>query len=117
FFGASASQVSRRIGILGVVGSLASAALIPLAGKAVAVQIGHTFVVLFFGWLVFGAAKGFRGWFGTLLNRPELQFLGKISYGLYVFHHFFTPSHVRSFRGLLGLPPEWSENLLVQFLV
>jgi peptidoglycan/LPS O-acetylase OafA/YrhL len=117
FFGASGSQVARRIGILGLLGALASAALIPVAGNALAVQMGHTFVVLFFGWLVFGAAQGFGGWFGALLNRPELRFLGKISYGLYVFHHFFTLSHVRTFLGLLGLPPEWSEHVVVQFVV
>jgi peptidoglycan/LPS O-acetylase OafA/YrhL len=40
------------------------------------------------GWLVFSAAKGFHGPFGRLLGSAPLCYLGKISYGLYVFHNF-----------------------------
>lgn len=40
------------------------------------------------GWLVYSAAAGFRGPFGRLLQSPPLNYLGKISYGLYVIHNF-----------------------------
>lgn len=34
------------------------------------------------------AQKGFTGFAGAILNHPALQYLGKISYGLYVYHNF-----------------------------
>jgi peptidoglycan/LPS O-acetylase OafA/YrhL len=38
--------------------------------------------------IILQAQKGFRGLFGKLLDLPLLQYLGKISYGLYVYHSF-----------------------------
>lgn len=51
------------------------------------------FVRLFFAvfcfWLIGKAATiNFRGWFGAFLNNKAVIYLGKISYGLYVFHNF-----------------------------
>jgi peptidoglycan/LPS O-acetylase OafA/YrhL len=40
------------------------------------------------GWLVFSAATGFGGPVGWLLELPPVNYLGKISYGLYLFHNF-----------------------------
>jgi peptidoglycan/LPS O-acetylase OafA/YrhL len=40
------------------------------------------------GWLVYSAAAGFRGPFGWFLGCPPMNYLGKISYGLYVIHNF-----------------------------
>jgi peptidoglycan/LPS O-acetylase OafA/YrhL len=50
--------------------------------------IGHTGLVLFYGWIVFQAAKGFPGLIGSFLSNKVVVYFGKISYGLYVFHHF-----------------------------
>jgi peptidoglycan/LPS O-acetylase OafA/YrhL len=61
------------------------------------------------GWLVFSAANGFRGPFGWLLNSGPLCYLGKISYGLYVFHNFAASMWDRLIL-LLGSPP-WLINL------
>jgi peptidoglycan/LPS O-acetylase OafA/YrhL len=47
-----------------------------------------TAFVLIFPWLVHGAAIGFHGSFGSLLSCRLLVYLGKISYGLYIFHPF-----------------------------
>jgi peptidoglycan/LPS O-acetylase OafA/YrhL len=44
--------------------------------------------VVFFAWLVGGAAIGFGGMFGWLLNLASLRYLGRISYGIYVYHNF-----------------------------
>lgn len=40
------------------------------------------------GWLVYSAAEGFQGPFGWLLECAPINYLGKISYGLYVIHNF-----------------------------
>lgn len=41
---------------------------------------------LLFVWLVSGCAKGFSGYLGRALQWQPALYLGKISYGLYVFH-------------------------------
>lgn len=45
------------------------------------VSITSVFVIIY-------ASKGFTGFFGSILNNPLISYLGKISYGLYVFHNF-----------------------------
>jgi peptidoglycan/LPS O-acetylase OafA/YrhL len=80
-------------------------------------SLGHTFLIFFYGWLVFGAAVGFRGVIGDVLMRPELRFLGKISYGLYVFHHFFTFVSFRGFLENVGFPTGIADNIFAQSLV
>jgi peptidoglycan/LPS O-acetylase OafA/YrhL len=47
----------------------------------------QTFIDMFFGWLILNGAKGFKGWFGRFLQWSPMAYLGKISYGLYVFHN------------------------------
>jgi peptidoglycan/LPS O-acetylase OafA/YrhL len=42
----------------------------------------------FFTWLVLRAALGFRGVLAGLLESRPLAFVGKVSYGVYVFHAF-----------------------------
>jgi peptidoglycan/LPS O-acetylase OafA/YrhL len=46
-----------------------------------------TFLDFIFGWVVLKAAAGFRGVVGVVLSSSPLGYLGKISYGLYVFHY------------------------------
>lgn len=41
---------------------------------------------LFFVWVVARAAVGFKGWIGHVLEWPVLVYLGRISYGIYLFH-------------------------------
>jgi peptidoglycan/LPS O-acetylase OafA/YrhL len=50
--------------------------------------IGHTGLVLFYGWLVFKGVTGFSGLFGAVLASKALVYVGRISYGLYVFIDF-----------------------------
>jgi len=42
----------------------------------------------FFTWLVLRSAQGFRGALALLLESRPLAFVGKVSYGVYVFHAF-----------------------------
>ncbi len=37
-------------------------------------------------WLVIHATLGVTGWIGRVLNNPAMQYVGRISYGIYVFH-------------------------------
>src|ERR1700733_14867187 len=61
------------------------------------------------GWLVFSAAQGFRGPFGWLLECAPLNYLGKISYGLYVFHNFANSMTLHMI--MLFRSPPWLMNL------
>jgi peptidoglycan/LPS O-acetylase OafA/YrhL len=53
--------------------------------------IKPTILAVFFVWLVNGAAKGFSGFSGKFLEFKPLVFIGKISYGIYVYHYFMNP--------------------------
>lgn len=48
--------------------------------------LGHTGMDLFYGWLVITASVGFQGWVGRLLQSAPAIYVGKISYGIYVYH-------------------------------
>ncbi len=50
-------------------------------------SIFQTFLVMFYGWLVFGTVKGFHG-IGRILSWRPMVYLGQISYGLYILHYF-----------------------------
>ena len=63
-----------------------------------------------FACLLAVAAPGFTGWFGRLLQSRPLQYLGRISYGIYIYHPFVPDLVSRSYRGL-GVPPP--ENKLI----
>ena len=47
---------------------------------------GDTAAALFFGWLILSASRGFRGVPGWILSSAPLVFIGRISYGIYVYH-------------------------------
>jgi peptidoglycan/LPS O-acetylase OafA/YrhL len=57
---------------------------------------------LVFCWLVGMAAGGFTGFPGAILTWRPLVFLGTISYGIYVYHHFVPAIYIHAF-GLLGV--------------
>jgi peptidoglycan/LPS O-acetylase OafA/YrhL len=93
-----------------------------LAGASVlAVLVCHFFQSLWilsvalpsFAILISGAANGFGGMFGRILSQPLLQYIGRISYGIYVIHFPITtlganlsqwfPAIVPEYLGLGGL--------------
>jgi peptidoglycan/LPS O-acetylase OafA/YrhL len=112
----SASALANRLGVIGLAGGAVSAVLLVLTRKAEwAESLGHTFLVVFFGWVVWRAATGFGWGIGAGLRWTPLVYLGKISYGLYVYHHFFTYLDFKPVLGAAGLPPEWANSLAVRF--
>jgi peptidoglycan/LPS O-acetylase OafA/YrhL len=60
----------------------------------------QTFLDMIFGWVVLRGARGFKGWFGRFLQWPPMAYLGKISYGLYVFHNLTVYGLVFAVRNL-----------------
>lgn len=48
---------------------------------------GDTGCALVFTWLVYRASKGISNWTGRLLDNRMAVYLGKISYGIYVYHY------------------------------
>jgi peptidoglycan/LPS O-acetylase OafA/YrhL len=52
------------------------------------VALGQTAEALIFCWLIGSASRGFGGSFGRLLEWRPISYLGKISYGIYIFHYF-----------------------------
>ena len=63
-------------------------------------------VAIVFVWLVAAASRSFTGMPGRLLQLPALVYLGKISYGIYVYH-LFMPDVLRALLAYadLQLPP------------
>jgi len=53
---------------------------------------------VFFAWLVLNAAIGFNGWLGKLFNLKPLQYVGQISYGIYLVHNWM-PKVVEKYAG------------------
>jgi peptidoglycan/LPS O-acetylase OafA/YrhL len=51
-------------------------------------NFNRTYEGLFFGWIINKASDGFSGFVGTILEFRPLTYLGKISYGIYLYHNF-----------------------------
>lgn len=67
---------------------------------------------VFFAWLVMMTARGWTGWLGAIFNNPVLQYIGRISYGIYLVHNWM-PDIVEKFFGPL---PKYQAAPLVVFL-
>jgi peptidoglycan/LPS O-acetylase OafA/YrhL len=55
---------------------------------------------LFFAWLVLMCARGWTGWLKPVFDNPVLQYIGRISYGIYLIHNWM-PDIVEKFLGPL----------------
>jgi len=71
-------------------------------------------LALVFCWLISAAARGFRGPVGWVLSSMPMTYIGKISYGIYVYHEF-APLVCRWLAGRLGL--SYSDGTWTQFAV
>ncbi|MBK8553827.1 MAG: hypothetical protein IPL53_23360 [Ignavibacteria bacterium] len=61
-------------------------------------------------YIIYKASSGFRGMTGKILELPFLIYLGKISYGLYLYHNF-----IPMICKVLGLPA--FGNIYINFMV
>jgi len=67
---------------------------------------------LIFCWLIGKASRGFNGWFGRVLESRPVSYVGKISYGIYIFHNLVPPAlHTLAMR--LGI--QYPETGVVNF--
>jgi peptidoglycan/LPS O-acetylase OafA/YrhL len=72
--------------------------LFPKEGGMVRYYTNDLFVGTFYAWLVLNAAIGFKGAVGGIFDNPALQYVGRISYGLYLVHNWM-PDIVAKYLG------------------
>jgi peptidoglycan/LPS O-acetylase OafA/YrhL len=85
------------------------------AANSIGDSLGHLCLVMFYGWVVWTAAKGFPGIIGRVLSWAPLVYFGKISYGLYVFHLLSVPL-VPRVAGLIRVPSSVETNLAFRLI-
>lgn len=76
----------------------------------------YTFLALFFACIVHAVSKGVRGIGGKILGFRPFLYLGKISYGLYIFHNLTVYALVPTLT-MFHLPREWAMLLPVRLLI
>ena len=80
--------------------------------------VEDTITAMLFTGLIGHAAQGFGGFVGTILELKPLVYLGKISYGIYVYHYFMYIILLHpSILYFLGIPYPKSELMQVIFKV
>lgn len=67
---------------------------------------------VFFAWLVLMSARGWTGWIGRVFDSAVLQYVGRISYGVYLVHNWM-PDIVEK---LLGPLPKYQAAPIVAVL-
>jgi peptidoglycan/LPS O-acetylase OafA/YrhL len=60
-------------------------------------------LLAFFFWLVYRSSHGFGGVVGKLLGARSITYIGKISYGIYIYHNF-VPSFIQNLVAPIRLP-------------
>ena len=78
---------------------------------AVWVWLDPLAVALISVWAVWTASTGFEGLAGRLLSHPVTVYLGRISYGLYVWH-MFAPAFLRNILHALHLPDSFNAGVI-----
>jgi peptidoglycan/LPS O-acetylase OafA/YrhL len=100
------SRLARATGLAGAALFLWGAWIQVRGGETNGATALEVFVVYarwpFFAWLVLAAAHGFRGVLGRFLTARPMLYVGKVSYGVYVFHAFAL---VLDRAGLAAFPP------------
>ncbi len=86
-----------RTGIISMLGAIWSVLLILPSGP-ICVHVSGLLLGAIFGLVVHGAAQGFSGWIGQLLQGPFLGYIGRISYGVYLWHNFVAAPTSMIFR-------------------
>lgn len=76
----------------------------------------NTFLAVFFACLINNVSKGVHGIPGKILGFKPFLYLGKISYGLYIFHNLAVLPLAWSVK-YLHLPQSWADVLPVRLFV
>jgi peptidoglycan/LPS O-acetylase OafA/YrhL len=74
--------------------------------KALDDVLSETFVAIAFVWLVAAASRGFPGIVGRVLEAAPVTYLGKISYGIYVYHLLLRDYVRLDFLAIGSVPKE-----------
>ena len=82
-----------------------------IPGGAVWVWLDPLAVALVSVWAVWTASTGFEGLVGKCLSHPVMAWLGRISYGLYVWH-MFAPAFLRNILHLLRFPDRFNDGAI-----
>jgi peptidoglycan/LPS O-acetylase OafA/YrhL len=97
------------LALLGLSLALLSWAIFPKEGGLVRYFTNDILVGVFYAWLVLQAAIGIKGRIGRLFDNPGLQYVGRISYGLYLVHNWM-PEIVARYAGPL---PKYQAGAIV----
>jgi len=76
----------------------------------------YTFLAVFFACVIHAVSKGLRGIGGKILGFRPFLYLGKISYGLYIFHNLAVYA-VAGTLAILHVPPQWAASLPVRLIL
>jgi peptidoglycan/LPS O-acetylase OafA/YrhL len=74
---------------------------------------------VFFFFLIGGAIVGYKGWLKWLLENPVSNYLGRISYGIYIYHNFVY-NYYHKIKGnpidkMLNAYPILNDNYVLRF--
>ena len=116
--GHSLARLCLYVGLPGAVapGLMRHAGVANSVANSIVDSVGHLCLVLFYGWVVWTAARGFPGIIGKVLSWGPLVYLGKISYGLYVFH-LLTGSLLPLVTRLFQVPSSVAMNMTFRVTV
>jgi peptidoglycan/LPS O-acetylase OafA/YrhL len=88
---------------IGTLGLIISVLWLPhYTDHEIARRMGHTFLVIFYGAILAQTAAGFGGLLGAVLTFKPILYLGRISYGIYVYH-YFAPAGVHWLAARFGV--------------
>ncbi|MFT4177151.1 MAG: acyltransferase [Luteolibacter sp.] len=77
----------RRVGLVGLAGYLVLRGFEDFSSPVPGFRyFQQTCIAVVFSALISETQAGWRGWWGKLLDHPAIQHIGKLSYGLYLFH-------------------------------
>jgi len=82
-----------------------------VAGGFTNVLLDSLAVAVIAAWLVVSAVRGFGGPLGQMLQSRAMVYLGRISYGLYVWH-MFAPAFLRNILKVARLPEAWNQGVI-----
>lgn len=95
--------------LLGLSAAILSWLLFPKEGGMVRYFTNDMLCGAFYSWLILQAAIGIRGRIGRIFDNPALQYVGRISYGLYLVHNWMPEIVAR----YLGPMPKYQAGVIV----